>query len=78
MSIKTGVEGTILGKVLTNLAASEPITTFLGALLAAIVALKINYSELLAGDPNQIASLISGIVIALLGYYTNNKNLVKQ
>jgi uncharacterized protein YacL len=78
MSLKTGVEGDIISKVLKNLAASEPITTILGAVLAAVVASKINYSLLLQGDSTQIASVITAIITALLGYYTNNKSLVKQ
>jgi hypothetical protein len=76
MSIKTSLEGTIIAKILSNLAASEPKTTILGALLAGIVATKIDYSQLLQGDPTQIANAISAVVITVLGYYTNHSKLV--
>ena len=72
MSIKTSLEGTIIGKVIQNIAASEPVTTLLGFVLAAVVGSKIDYGKLLNEDPNQIANLISAVVIAVMGYYTNH------
>ena len=76
MSIKSSLEGTILGKILSNLSASEPRTTILGVVLAGIVASKLDYSQLIQGDPTQIANAVSAVVIAVLGYYTNHAKLV--
>lgn len=78
MSLSTAIKGTIIEKVIKNLAASEPITTILGAILAAVIASKINWSLLLQGDSTQIASLVSVLVTALLGYFTNHGKLVQQ
>lgn len=75
MSIKDSLEGTIIGKVIKNLSASEPVTTVLGAILAALVASKIDYGKLLQKDPDQIANAVSVVVVTLLGYYTNHQRL---
>ena len=73
MSLPNAIKGDIVRKVVQNLSDSEPKTTFLGFLLAALVATKVDYGKLLAGDSTQIASAISAVVIAALGYYTNNR-----
>lgn len=78
MSIKDSLEGSIIGKVLKNLSASEPVTTLLGAVLAGLVASKIDYGKLLQKDPDQIANAVSVVVVTLLGYYTNHGKLTQK
>ena len=78
MSIKDSLEGSIIGKVLKNLQASEPVTTLLGFVLAGIVAAKVDYGKLLNKDPDQIANLVSAVVIAVMGYYTNHGKLTQK
>jgi hypothetical protein len=50
---------------------NDKVTTFLGALLGAGVWAQIDLPKLLAADHTEIAKLISGVTIALLGYFTN-------
>jgi hypothetical protein len=75
MNLKSDIEGGILSRVVANFAASEPVTTCLGFVLAALVGAHINYSLLLQGDQTQIANIISVPIIALLGWFTNHKAL---
>lgn len=77
MSLTKSIEGTILGTVLKKVAASEPKTTILGVILAGAVAANLDYAKLLQGDPQQIGNAVAAIVVAVLGYYTNNPSTSK-
>jgi hypothetical protein len=78
MSLGTSIKGTVIGIVLKKLSDSEPKTTALGATLGGLIAAQIDYSKLLQGDPTQIGNAVAAVVVTLLGYFTNNKKLVKQ
>lgn len=72
MSIGNSVKGAILSRVVSRLADDHDLkATILGAVLAGVVAVKIDYAKLLGGDPNEIGNLVAAVVVALIGYYTN-------
>lgn len=70
------VEGGVLSKVISNLAASEPKTTILGAILAGIVASHTSYAKLLSGDSDAISTVVAAVVVAAIGYFTNSSKPV--
>ena len=75
MSLTSLVKGKILGTVIDKIAASEPRTTIAGAALAGLVAANIDYNKLVQGDPQQIGQAVAAVIVALLGYWANHKNL---
>ena len=54
-----------------NAMKNDKVTTLLGALLGAGVWAQVDVPKLLAGDHAEIAKVVGGLVIALLGYFTN-------
>lgn len=76
MSIVSSIKGSIIGSIINNIAKSEPKTTALGAVLAAIQLANVDYGKLVQGDPEQVGRVVAAVVTALLGYFTNHKNLV--
>jgi len=46
-------------------------TTVLGAILAALMVSRVDWSKVFQGDPSNIGLLVGVLATALLGYYTN-------
>lgn len=76
MSLSTIVKGTILGNVISRVAASEPRTTIAGATLSGLIAAQIDYNKLIQGDPQQIAAAIAAVIVAVFGWFTNHSKVV--
>lgn len=72
MSISSFAKGEFLKVLVAKVQKSEPKTTVLGAALAGVVGTQIDYNKLAQGDTQQIALLVAGILVAVIGYYTNN------
>ena len=50
---------------------NDKLTTILGALLGAGFWSQVDLSKLLAGDQAEIGKVVTGVAVALLGYFTN-------
>lgn len=72
MGLIASIKGKILKTAVNKVAASEPKTSILGALLGGIVAANIDYNKLLQGDPQQIGNAVGAAVVVLLGWFANN------
>lgn len=78
MSLSSFVKGKVLASFIGKVADSEPRTTVAGAALAGLIAAKIDYNKLVQGDPQQIGNAVAAVIVALIGYWTNNRNSRKS
>lgn len=74
--VKRRVAGVAMGAMLKSLASDKDTrTTITGLIAGAIVAIPgLDWSKVIVGDPAQIAKLVSGLLIALIGFWATKAN----
>jgi hypothetical protein len=68
--LKRKIAATVLGSVLKSLASSPDTRTSITGVIAAVVLAVpgLDLPKLIAGDPMQIARVLAGLAVALIGY----------
>jgi len=54
--------------------SNDKKTTILGAILAALIMTRVDWTKVFQGDPTNIGIVVGALVTALLGYYTNKSS----
>ena len=69
-ALKRKIAGNAIGSLLKSLATNNDTkTTITGIIAGAVLAIPgLDWSKVVAGDPEQIARLAAGLLVALLGY----------
>jgi hypothetical protein len=68
--LKRKIAAKAIGSLLSSLAKDKDTqTTITGLIAAAVIALQLDLEKLIAGDPYQIARLVAGLLVAVIGYF---------
>jgi hypothetical protein len=73
--IKSAFVKSYLGK-LSN--SNDTKATLIGVIAAGLLASGLDWGKIFEKDPQEIGKLVGSITIALLGYWTNKKDKIKE